>query len=321
MDGWYSAMSKLFGAMKLKIKEIVLVEGRPFSYLDFAEFEAGGQNFKMSHGTFRNCISKLKKSGNVKLVSNSKPALYTISGKEFNKPMTHDHAGVSVIHSIIPESLLKQTSIYKGLKNRPFKKQALHDIRLTFKAAGIWNIFSNIYADKVNPDNKDVQLSKLPFFDYIDIVVTVHHTDTVSVAVSCSFRPIAIDVKDMFQLLEVLTRTEIYLTNTIDKNRYNSSAIAAPNIPFYRSWIVKMWHFGVDTIDEYTGKEFEVTFEEGMSDLYRIHTKRMKDGKNIVRVEHQENPNQPVIDAIVRKLFPDGQLVVPGELLVKVEAG
>jgi hypothetical protein len=267
----------------------------------------------MKHGTFRNYISKLKKSGNVKLVSSSKPAFYTIPGKEFNKAMTLNHAGVPAINSIIPEFLLKQTSIYKGLKNKPFKKQALHDIRLTFKAAGIWNIFSNIHVDKVNPDNKDVQLSKLPFFDYIDIIVTVHHTDTVSVAISCSFRPIAIDVKDMFQLLEVLTRTEIHLTNTIDKNRYNSSAIAAPNIPSYRSWIVKMWHFGVDTIDEYTGKEFEVTFEEGMSDLYRIYTKRMKDGKNIVRVEHQEYPNQPIADALVKKLFPDGQLVVPGE--------
>jgi hypothetical protein len=88
-------MSKLLGAMKLKIKEIVLVEFRPFSYLDFAEFEAGGQTHKMTHGTFRNYISKLKKAGNVKLVSSSKPALYTVPGKEFNKPMTHDRAGGS----------------------------------------------------------------------------------------------------------------------------------------------------------------------------------------------------------------------------------
>ena len=74
-----------------------------------------------------------------------------------------------------------------------------------------------------------------------------------------------------------------------------------------------MWHFGVDTIDEYTGKEFEVTFEEGMSDLYRIHTKQMKDGKNRVRLEHQEYPNQAVVDAAVRKLFPDGRLVVASD--------
>jgi hypothetical protein len=64
----------------------------------------------------------------------------------------------------------------------------------------------------------------------------------------------------------------------MEKGRPNS-VVAAARIPTYRSWIVKIWHFGVDTIDGYTGKEFEVTFEEGMSDLYRIYTKRMKDGK------------------------------------------
>ncbi len=39
----------------------------------------------------------------------------------------------------------------------------------------------------------------------------------------------------------------------------------------------------------------------------------MKDGKNIVRVEHQENPNQTFADAMVRKLYPEGRLVFPGE--------
>jgi predicted CopG family antitoxin len=43
------------------------------------------------------------------------------------------------------------------------------------------------------------------------------------------------------------------------------------------------------------------SFEEGVSDVYRIYTKR-KGPKNIVRVEHQENPNQALAD---------GYLVVP----------
>jgi hypothetical protein len=75
-----------------------------------------------------------------------------------------------------------------------------------------------------------------------------------------------------------------------------------------------MWHFGVDTIDEYGKEEFHVTFEERMSDLYRIYTKRMKDGNNIVRVEHQEYPNQGYADAFVQKLFPDGHLVDPDKM-------
>jgi hypothetical protein len=304
-------MSKLFGAMKLKMKEIVIVQGRPFSYLDFAEFEVSGQTYKMSHGTFRNNISRLRKAGEIELAVGSKPACYTIPGKKFSKVMTHDHAGV--LNTIIPEHLLKQTPIYRWLKNKPIQKQALHDIRLTFKADGIWNVFSNIHADKVNPANKDVQLPTLPFFDYIDVIVTVHHTDTVSVAVSCSFRPIAIDVKDIFQHFEALIRTETHIANAMEKIRQDAGSVDAPIIvPSYRMWIVKMWHFGIDTLDTYDKKEFQVTFEEGISDVYRIYTKR-KGSKTIVRVEHQEYPNQAFADAAVRKLFPDGHLVVPGE--------
>lgn len=71
-----------------------------------------------------------------------------------------------------------------------------------------------------------------------------------------------------------------------------------------------MWHFGVDTVDEYAGTEFAVTFEEGMSDLYRIYTKRTKDRKSRgVRVEQQQYPNQEAADAFVRKLFADGHLI------------
>ena len=36
-----------------------------------------------------------------------------------------------------------------------------------------------------NPGNQDVRLPILTFFDYIDVRVTSHHTDTVSVAISC----------------------------------------------------------------------------------------------------------------------------------------
>jgi hypothetical protein len=45
------------------------------------------------------------------------------------------------------------------------------------------------------------------------------------------------------------------------------------SIPSFRKWIVKMWHFRVDSVGQHAGKEFEVTFEEGVKDLIRIYTK------------------------------------------------
>ncbi len=40
----------------------------------------------------------------------------------------------------------------------------------------------------------------------------------------------------------------------------------------------------------------------------------MKDGKNIVRIECQEYPDQEYADALVRRLFPDGHLIDPDKM-------
>jgi hypothetical protein len=151
----------------------------------------------------------------------------------------------------------------------------------------------------------------LTFFNYIDVIVTIHHTNTITVAIACSLRPIAIDAKVIFQLFEALTRTEIYLANNTYKSRHNSG-ISATHIPSYRSWVVKLWHFGIETLDAYGKEGFHVTFEEGISDVYRVYTK-IKGSKDIVRVEHKEYPHQAFADAVIKKLFPDGHSLIPGE--------
>jgi hypothetical protein len=267
----------------------------------------------MNHGTFRNNISKLRKAGEIEIAFKSKPVFYTIPGKKFSKSMTQDRMG-ALINTVIKEPLLRQTPIYKWLKNRPTHKQSLHNMRLTFEAAGIWNIFSKIYPTLVNPDNKDIKLPTLLFFDYIDVIITIHHTDTVSVAISCSSKPIVVDIQDILKLSEALIRTELHLKEANFKSNNSDSCSSSFTIPSCNKWIVKMWHFGIDTIDEYGKEEFHVTLEEGMSDLYRIYTKRMEDGKNILRLEHQEYPNQEYADALIQKLFPDGRLVDPNKM-------
>src|SRR5215472_913106 len=117
-------MSGLLGAMKLKIREIILVEERPFTFADFREFEIAGQKYRMTDGTFRNFISKLRKSGVVELAFRSRPVFYTLTGKKFNRTMTLDHAWVP--NTIIYQSVLKAMPIY----NWPMENQSLHNIRL-----------------------------------------------------------------------------------------------------------------------------------------------------------------------------------------------
>lgn len=217
---------------------------------------------------------------------------------------------MGVPDAIISQSILKTMPIYKWLKNQPMEKQSLHNVRLRFESSGIWNIFSKIYPTLVNPDNQDIKLPVSVYFDYLDVTVTIHHSDTISVTTSCSFRPIAVDIPDILPLCEALTRTEINLLSGIESYCKSKGLHPMVTIPRYINWVVTMWHFGVDTVREYTGKEFEVTFGEGISDLYRIYTKRLKDGKNKVRSERQEYPNQEYVDAIVRRLFnADGRLI------------
>jgi hypothetical protein len=76
-------MSRLLGAMKLKIREIVLLEKRPFTFADFRESEIAGQKYHMKDGTFRNFISKLRKSGEVELAFIKTCILFTFHSNGF----------------------------------------------------------------------------------------------------------------------------------------------------------------------------------------------------------------------------------------------
>ena len=283
-------MSKLLEAMRSKIKEIVIEEHRPFSAGDFRRFEVDGQEYKMSHGTYRNYVFMLKKNKEIEFAFNSGGAYHTLPGKKFTRSMTADRVGGT-------QSLLsaagRKTPIYRWIKNISVEKQSLHDIMLVFHAKGIWDIFYAIYPDVVDHEsnNKDLRLPTWKFIDDIDVVVTIHHTDTVSIALACSLRPIAADVDDIVKLFEILTRTEVRLSRLIEDYCGLNKIANKIVVPHYSSWIARMWHFGVDEIDEYSKQEFHVTIEEGLGDVFRIYTKRMKDGKLKRR---EENRNIPI---------------------------
>jgi hypothetical protein len=305
----FQKMTK-FNAMRKKIMQIVIQDERPFSFIDFKSFEIDGKRYELEHGTIRNYFSRLTKVGEIEFAYNSGVAFYTLPGKKFTKDVTANHVGGSYSSSLSLHQLpIKNTPIYKWIKNRRFDKQALHDIRLTFEAKGIWTIFHAIYPNLVNDNNQDLRLPSLIFFEYLNIGITIHHSDTVSIYIGCSCKPIALDVPDILQLIEALTRTEMQLINTMNEVIAHHLKVPKLSIPRFTTWMVKMWHFGVDTLDEYDKEEFHVTFEEGISDIFRIYTKRMKNKKVIVRAERQEYPNEDFMLALVKKLYPNGRLI------------
>ena len=87
-------MTNLDSALWKRMIQIVQIENRPFSLIDFVpKFSISGQEWSIGYGTFRNKISLLCKQGKVDVEYYSPQAFYTLSGIKFSKPLDH-HTGV-----------------------------------------------------------------------------------------------------------------------------------------------------------------------------------------------------------------------------------
>jgi hypothetical protein len=280
---------------------IVFLENRPFSYLDFIpEFEVNGTPYTVKYGTLRNYFLKLRKNGDIELDYRSKQAFYTIKGQKLGKHklMTSNHMGG--IERISSDPVVKLIS------SLPMQSNALHDIRLRFSSGGLWSIVSTDCRYTVDAFSKDVRLKPYRIGN-LNIGTSIHKTDTVSVVVGCSYSPIVVDVPGIIRLSNALTRVEERLSRLVE-DCYKMKLVEGqkgvlPLIPEHYSWIVTMWHFGVDGKKEYAGPRFSVTWEVGENALIRAYTKQMRvNNKTIVRLERQEYPNATFEDAVNEKL-------------------
>lgn len=335
LSGELSRMSELDNAMMQHISHIVFSEKRPFSYRDFLSFEIDGKEYAMRHGTFRNMVSKLIKAGDLEREYRSTLAFYTIKGVTFGKRkskevmmnamMTSNHTEVPQCHCHCHHNPPKEyvvdntittsftPSIYNIIENLPLNKKSLHDIHMRFEVPNIWTILSSssLAANsqlqqiklQINSVSKDIVLPTWKIKD-LNIKVTVHRTNTVSVVVGCSYAPIALDINGIIRLSNALTRVEERLSRVvhdygkiISGNEYES-----PSITEHSQWVVTMWHFGADASIEYSGEKFSSTWGVGENALIRAYSKHLKDGKTTIRLERQEYPNKSLAEAIMDKL-------------------
>jgi hypothetical protein len=300
-------MTDLDHAMEKHMANLVHCENTPFSYRDFTAFEVDGQEYRMSHGTYRNKILGLTKSGKVEKVYNAGIAFHTLKGKVFGKPMTSDHEGVCNS---------KMDSFSRFINDLPTERAALHDIRLKFKVPDMWNTISSTHNRfPINQYSEDICIPTWKFDDLL-IRVVIHKTDTISVIIACSLTPIPVSVGGIIHLSTTLTRVEERLATLLINNgcgsdtqgvvdtssTVNSRSDRQLRIPDHRLWLVTMWHFGADALVEYAGEKFEFTWEESKHILIRAYTKTMKDRKTRIRLERQEYPNKTFPKIIEEKL-------------------
>jgi hypothetical protein len=295
-------MTRLDDAMQERMAYLVFIEHRAFSYLDFLSFEVDGVEYNMSHGTFRNKISKLINTGGVELVCNSGLGFYSLKGIKLQKKLiTGNHMGVS-----------SRDPIYRMIQDLRIGKNALHDIRLRFELKGLWSALSaNNSQLAINPISKDIRLQSWKINDLL-IKGTVHRTDTVTIIIGCSYTPIAVDINGIIRLSNALTRIEERLSRliadcgTVTKIGGRVGCESLLPVPEHNGWIVTMWHFGADASIEYSGDKFSCTWEAGQNALVRVYTKEMRDRKTRIRLERQEYPDKTFADAIEEKLQFNG---------------
>jgi hypothetical protein len=281
---------------------LVLEEHRPFSYRDFMRFENSGQEYKMTHGTFRNNISCLMKEGLVEIAYRTSITFYTLRGVKFNKTnriaMTPDHMGVPHSSASVSSPSLSSNPVYKIIRDLPLDKRSIHDIHLRFTSAQIYRLISWRISDgsldydyTVNARSQDLLL-RVWEIDGILVKVSIHRTDTVSVVIGCSPNPIAIDINGIIQLTNVLSIVEDRLSRIVEGSQM--SVIIPPHF----QWIITMWHFGADASVEYSGEKFSVTWEIAENVLVRAYSKLMNHNGIRIRLERQEYPRTTLADAI-----------------------
>ena len=305
-------MSILDEAMLKHIQNLVFKEHRPFSYLDFCPDEVKGQPYAMSHGTYRNKVSKLKKLGIVEQEFNAGTAYHTLAGIHFGKRkkkammtpmMTPTHMGVSPVTSVTKD--ITESTLYKEIHKLPPEKRALHDIHLKFQIPDIWTILASSKKHNQNPVSKDISLQYIITNNHLKIHTIVHRTDTVTVSVACSFAPVATDTDGLIRLSNALTRVEEKTSRIVDEcGSMLPGGYESIPIPEHGKWTVTLWHFGTDSTNyrELRDDKYSVTWMEGQNVLGRIYSKKKFRGK-IKRSEIQERPNKSYADAIRDKIL------------------
>ncbi len=301
-------MSELDEAMFKHMDYLVNVERKPFTFKDFVSFYVDEKEYHMKHGTFRNKISTLKKLDKIEVVFHSAGlAFYTLKGVIVGKPIPSNHMGVSY-----------NNPFYHFIKDLILDNNSLHDIHLKFKSKNIWSLFSfsSNPAFKLNSISKDIQLGRWKIIynnsnnTHVIVLVTIHRTNTVSVIIGCSYHPFPLDIPGIINLSNVLTRIEerinMFIHTTVNDIIFNNNAIGEelPQIiiPSYKDWIVCQWHFGADSMVEYSGDKFSMKWKTAENIIVQAYSKIFKNNKCRIRLERHESPNKRFLEAIEEKL-------------------
>ena len=138
----------------------------------------------------------------------------------------------------------RNNPVYKMIENLPFDTPSIHNIRLKFEVPNLWLALSSTELSK-NKKSKDISVP-IHIQDSVDIKLSVHKTNTVTLNIGCSLNPIKLDYAGHIRFYTLLARIEEQLRAKVNLNSYSPSI----TIPDNRYWVINMWHFGRDSLHE-----------------------------------------------------------------------
>ena len=269
-----------------RMKQISILEQRPFTYADLEAFKMNGQAHSYKNGTIRNYCSQLRKEGKIERILGSSQVLHTVVGFNFEKKkVTSDYTGVAPNNVV--QKYMKIFHIHK------LDNPVIHNIRLKFHSDKLAEILQTNKSDLIDyvdaKQNKNMVLKDITIVD-ITIKTIISNKGTVLVTIACSDNPILFGIDGLYILMRGLTRLEYRLQYEVD-NYYdhhcddtnsgsrNIDTLNAKNrisIPPFETWIVTMWHFGQDSKSlEIDGSTFNITCKDSMG-LFRVYSKKRK---------------------------------------------
>ncbi|MGA9842469.1 MAG: hypothetical protein WBQ25_09155 [Nitrososphaeraceae archaeon] len=299
-------MNNFERALHKRMSNIVKMDSRPFSYMDFVPcFEVDGKVFEIAKGTFKNIVSEMVKRGELEVVCYSPQGFYTLKGVTVAKPLNVDHIGVHLSDQL---KYIKNDPFYRSVMNLPFGQKSLHNIRLRFEAGGIWSTLLTSKSNlSVQSKSKDISLPVVSI-NNLRIRIRVHRTDIVSIIIGCSNSPVAVDVAGVTRLSNALARIREILEKTLLQDGETSENTVRIVIPNHRNWLVTMWHFGADALADYSGNENHRRWGKAEVILITIYTKEWENSKRRIRWDCQEYPKKSLIDALQEKMGADTSL-------------
>jgi hypothetical protein len=159
-----------------------------------------------------------------------------------------------------------------------------------------------------NITSKDIHLNTIDY-EHLKLGIVIHHTDTVTVTIKCSFDPIPLNFTGITTLSNALITVKDRLSkwvedavSSIPSSSDTTQSLPIPIIPHYGNWLITMWHLNVDSARiKLDGEKFNIEHDDLKGVLFRVYIKEMRNGDTIIRKEKQENPNM-LFDKLLESL-------------------